>query len=120
MTTRTDRACELAGIASALAWLMGEAHEFPAGAAARGWKQDALDGMRSLTWLEPGGSAVRVDLWAGTQKVFSSRLQSGAAALEIIAFRRGPWEQELVALGEFIGAGLAEVASPVAWGLTVH
>ncbi len=120
MNTRAQRATELSSVAADLAWLMGEASEMPASAMARGWQQDAPDGLRSLTWIEPGGQAVRVDLWAGGKKVLSTRLEAGGTAMEVITYKRGDWEQKLIGLVSFIDAGLREIMSPAAWGVTVH
>lgn len=120
MNTRAQRATELSSVAADLAWFMGEASQVPASAMARGWQQRAPDGLRSLTWIEPGGHAVRVDLWAGGRKVLSTRLETGGIAMQVITYRPGPWEADLIGLVSFIDAGLREIMATAAWGVTVH
>lgn len=76
--------------------------------------------MRSLTWIEPGGQAVCVALWVGKKKVLSTRLEAGGTAVQVLTFRPGSWEADLIGLVRFIDAGLREVVSPAAWGVTIH
>ena len=117
MNARAQRATELSSVAADLAWFMGEANEMPASAMARGWQQTAPDGLRSLTWIEPGGQAVCVDLWAGGKKVLSTRLAAGGTSMEVITYWPGQWEQKLIGLCSFIEAGLREIMAPASWGI---
>lgn len=117
MNARAQRATELSSVAADLTMFMGEVNGMPASAMAWGWQQTAPDGLRSRTWIEPGGQAVCVDLWTGGKKVLSTRLAAGGTALQVITYRPGPWEQKLIGLVSFIDAGLREVMAPAAWGI---
>ena len=117
MNTSAQRATELSSVAADLAWFMGEANEVPASAMSRGWQQTTPDGLRSLTWIEPGGHAVCVELWAGGDKVLSTRLAAGGTSMDVIVYRPGPWEEKLIGLCNFIEAGLREIMSPASWGI---
>lgn len=73
-----------------LATTYGEVFVMPSGKGAVSWSSGPL---RAILWKD--AEDARIDLFHYNRKVMATAWRPGAKRHELIAFKRGPWEQTL-------------------------